>query len=74
MNQLKKVLSLFLISAMTLGLVGCGGKEEESQVHIGYFNNVTHAQALYLKSNWTLEESLGEDTEVKWTAFNAAPF
>lgn len=73
MNQCKKILSMFLVLILTLGLVGCGKSSDNSEVHIGYFNNVTHAQALYLKANGTLEKSLGNDTNVKWTAFNAGP-
>lgn len=65
---------LGMLAAMT-GLVGCGGSVEKdrTKVNIGYFNNVTHAQALYMKANGTLEETLGEDVKVNWTAFNAGP-
>lgn len=42
-------------------------------MNIGYFNNVTHPQALLMKSERSLESSLGEEVEVKWTAFNAGP-
>lgn len=75
MNRWKKGAALLAAAALTAGLMGCGaGKQEDAgEVHIGYFNNVTHAQALYLKANGTLEESFGEDVSVKWTAFNAGP-
>lgn len=52
---------------------GCGSKKEMEEVHIGYFNNVTHAQALYMKAEGMLDEVFGEGVEVKWTAFNAGP-
>ena len=55
------------------GLTGCGNQKETEEVHIGYFNNVTHAQALYMKAEGTLDGAFGEDTEVTWTAFNAGP-
>ena len=42
-------------------------------MHIGYFNNITHAQALMMKAEGTLDKSLGDDVNVKWTAFNAGP-
>ena len=64
---------LILVVIMTWGLVGCGAESGETQVHIGYFNNVTHAQALYLKANGTLEKTFGKDTKVEWSAFNAGP-
>lgn len=63
-----------ILAAMT-GLVGCGNSEkaDSTEVNIGYFNNVTHAQALYMKAEGTLEETFGEDVKVNWTAFNAGP-
>ena len=73
MKGWKKFLSILLASVLTLSMVGCGGSSDDSEVHIGYFNNVTHAQAIYLKANGTLEKSFGNGTNVKWTAFNAGP-
>lgn len=75
MNVWKKGVAAVAVLALTVSLAGCGTKKNEdgSQVHIGYFNNVTHAQALYLKANGTLEESFGKDVAVKWSAFNAGP-
>lgn len=56
-------------------LTGCGGNKdsEKTKVNIGYFNNVTHPQALYMKAEKLLENAYGEDKEVSWTAFNAGP-
>lgn len=72
-----KIIAAVGILALTAGLAGCGAggsaSDGSTEVNIGYFNNVTHAQALYMKANGTLEESLGEDVSVKWTAFNAGP-
>lgn len=64
-----------LAMLLTVGMMGCGAKktEDKEEVNIGYFNNVTHAQALYLKASGTLKERLGEDVSVKWSAFNAGP-
>lgn len=55
------------------GLTGCGGQKKTEEVHIGYFNNVTHAQALYMKAEGMLDGAFGEDIQVTWTAFNAGP-
>ena len=75
--MMKKKIQKFCIVALAavslLGITGCGAKGEDSEVSIGYFNNVTHPQALYMKSQKTLEDSLGTDKEVRWTAFNAGP-
>lgn len=56
-----------------IGLAGCGKESGEDQINIGYFNNVTHAQALYMKATGSLESSLSDNIKVNWTAFNAGP-
>lgn len=38
---------------MIAGLTGCGTKKsagKTTEINVGYFNNVTHAQALYMKA------------------------
>lgn len=71
----KKYLLMGTLLLSAIGLTGCGaGKETgKTEMHIGYFNNVTHAQALLMKSEKNLENKLGDDVSVKWTAFNAGP-
>lgn len=51
----------------------CAKKGELTEVNIGYFNNVTHAQALYMKAEGTLADALPEGLTLNWTAFNAGP-
>lgn len=72
---MKKLAFAFIICTfVALLLVGCGkGSEKEKSLHIGYFNNITHAQALYLKAERKLEERMGQGTKVSWTSFNAGP-
>lgn len=64
---------LIFTCMLALGLSGCGKQNVDNEVHIGYFNNVTHAQALYMKAENSLRDNLPEDVQVKWTAFNAGP-
>ena len=73
--RLRFVQSLLAVAllASVLGLAGCGGKEDGSKLNIGYFNNVTHAQALYMKAEGTLSEVLPDGAAAEWTAFNAGP-
>lgn len=68
----RKTLIIVFGMMMALFLTSCGRKAD-NEVNIGYFNNITHAQALYMKAEGTLEEALGEQADVKWTAFNAGP-
>lgn len=71
---MKKGLVMVLSVLMgALFLTACGNKSDDKEVNIGYFNNITHAQALYMKSQGVLEEALGEQHQIKWTAFNAGP-
>lgn len=72
-----KRIKYFLLAAVSVSLLGvltgCGGSENDNEINIGYFNNVTHAQALVMKADGTLEEALGDGVSVEWTAFNAGP-
>jgi NitT/TauT family transport system substrate-binding protein len=40
---------------------------------VGYFPNITHAQALVGRANGQFEKSLGAGVQVEWKAFNAGP-
>ncbi len=71
--KMKKLLTIGILTLATIGLSGCGNDKNEMEINIGYFNNVTHAQALVMKAEKTLETELGEGVTVNWTAFNAGP-
>lgn len=51
---------------------GCFGGEEEGFLRLGYFPNITHAQALYGIETGLYQEKLGE-TELKVFDFDAGP-
>lgn len=69
----KKWIALIVTGILAMALSGCGKQDEDNEVHIGYFNNVTHAQALYMKTENCLQDVLPDEIQVKWTAFNAGP-
>ena len=73
----KKILSVILTTALvssSVMLAGCGGNDSgKPKVRIGYFPNVTHAQALVMKNSQMLENKWGDECEVTWTSFNAGP-
>ena len=74
MKIFKRISALVLVLIMAVGFTACSnGNTKSNEIHIGYFNNVTHPQALLMKSEKLLEDSLDEGTTVKWTAFNAGP-
>ena len=46
-------------------------EREAKELRLGYFPNITHAQALYARATGEFEQKLG--VEITWTAFNAGP-
>lgn len=74
--MIKKLTSVILaVLCIFTVLTGCGRKEgnKAKSLHIGYFNNITHGQALYMKARDSLTQVLGQETEIQWTSFNAGP-
>lgn len=72
-EKCKKWILISLFFLLLTNLTGCGKEKEIKEVHIGYFNNITHPQALLMKSEGSLQEQIGDDITLKWTAFNAGP-
>lgn len=75
--MMKKFLAVMLSSVLLGGLVGCGPAEKETtgksdEVRIGFFPNITHAQALLGKANGKFAEAL-DGYNVEWKQFNAGP-
>lgn len=86
--KIKKVLSLgalITVGIIILGsLTGCGGKTdqagdsrngntEKQVIRVGYFPNMTHAQALVGLSDGTFKKTLGNQVELEEKTFNAGP-
>jgi len=61
-----------LICCVCLGQ-GCrgSGHPHAGAVRLGFFPNITHAQALYARASGSFEKKLGNP--IQWTAFNAGP-
>lgn len=59
--MIKKLTSVILaVLCILTVLTGCGRKEgnKAKSLHIGYFNNITHGQALYMKARDSLTQAL----------------
>ncbi len=70
----KKTLAAALLMTMILSLTACGEKKEgRTAVRIAYFPNITHAQALYMKNQQSLEKTWKDRCDVSWKSFNAGP-
>ena len=75
MNRKKAIVCALLCFALLL-FPACKSnidKTELSQINIACFPNITHAQALVLKGQRTLEEAFGDDVNINWITFNAGP-
>jgi len=53
--------------------IACSRKVDNSTIRVGYFPNITHAQAVIGLSNGTFEKYLGTGVKIKSTLFNAGP-
>ncbi len=48
-------------------------QQNPTVMRVGYFANITHAQALVGRANGQFEKALGAGVRIEWKAFNAGP-
>jgi NitT/TauT family transport system substrate-binding protein len=66
-------------SFTTMGLIlliatsAIHAQQKPTVIRVGYFPNITHAQALVGRANGQFEKALGGGARVEWKAFNAGP-
>ena len=48
-------------------------QQKPTVIRVGYFPNMTHAQALVGRANGQFEKALGAGVQIEWKAFNAGP-
>jgi sulfonate transport system substrate-binding protein len=58
-----------------LFFVSCtaSAQQKPAIVRVGYFANITHAQALVGRAGGQFEKALGPGVQIEWKAFNAGP-
>lgn len=66
------VVLCFLFFLIIIGSA-CSRKVNNSTIRVGYFPNITHAQAVIGLANGTFASYLGHDIKIKATLFNAGP-
>ena len=64
--------SVFPVLLIIIGSA-CSRKVNNSTIRVGYFPNITHAQAVIGLANGTFASYLGHDIKIKATLFNAGP-
>lgn len=68
----KMIANVCVMAGALMLLTGCGSaKESRGEMRVACFPNITHAQALLMKNQKTLETKLGDDYEVSWKTFTA---
>lgn len=65
--------SLAAVAVILLSARGVNAQAKPVVIRIGYFANLTHAQALAGRANGAFEKSLGRGVRIEWRAFNAGP-
>lgn len=75
--SIRKRIQCISFAMLMMIVVLFGGCKEKSmtesvKLNVAYFPNITHAQALVMKTQGTLEK-IDENCEVTWTSFNAGP-
>ena len=70
-----RILTLLLVSiSLVVGVFGCSPKKAiNNNVKVGYFPNITHAQALVGMEQGSFEKAIGEKYKIDWKLFNAGP-
>lgn len=69
---MKRNLTIFVIIILILSGCASTNEPQDKVIRIGFFPNITHAQALIMK-NQSLIESKFPDYQVVWQQFNAGP-
>src|SRR6185312_12222572 len=63
----------FLTAILITTATGAGAQQKPTVVRVGYFPNITHAQALVGRANGQFEKALGSGAKIEWKVFNAGP-
>lgn len=68
----------FVLAVLAFALIGCANQPVPSSsapvtVRVGYFPNITHAQAMIGIADGTFQRALGQDVTIDAKLFNAGP-
>ena len=62
-----------LTAILFLAASASGAQRPPIILRVGYFANITHAQALVGRAGGQFEKAVGPDVRIEWKAFNAGP-
>jgi NitT/TauT family transport system substrate-binding protein len=74
-SKMKKKMACFGFFTAMWMLAGsfATAQQKPTVIRVGYFPNMTHAQALVGRANGQFEKALGTGVQIEWKAFNAGP-
>jgi NitT/TauT family transport system substrate-binding protein len=71
---MKPALGILALAAFAWSFLSPGhATQNPTLMRVGYFPNLTHAQALVGRANGLFEQALGPGVHLDWKAFNAGP-
>jgi NitT/TauT family transport system substrate-binding protein len=62
-----------LAAAVSITAAPAFAQQSATLIRVGYFPNLTHAQALIGRANGQFEQAFGAGVHLDWKAFNAGP-
>jgi NitT/TauT family transport system substrate-binding protein len=62
-----------LLAILLLAASASGAQQKPLILRVGYFPNITHAQALVGRAGGQFEKAVGPGVQIEWKAFNAGP-
>lgn len=65
--------SSILSAILFLAAPATGAQQKPLILRVGYFPNITHAQALVGRAGGQFEKAVGAGVQIEWKAFNAGP-
>src|SRR3984957_3514090 len=72
-RRIARACFVLLTAILVIAVAGIRAQQKPIVVRIGYFPNVTHAQALVGRAGGQFEKALGPGVQIEWKAFNAGP-
>jgi NitT/TauT family transport system substrate-binding protein len=71
-KNMKSSIGILAVLILTVTSVA-HAQQKPVVIRVGYFPNITHAQALVGRANGQFEKALGAAVQIEWKAFNAGP-
>src|SRR6202167_4291541 len=72
-RRIMKARFAILTGILFIAVSAMHAQQKPTVIRVGYFPNLTHAQALVGRANGQFEKALGSGVQIEWKAFNAGP-